>query len=792
MTTARDSGLDLARLENVRERADGSKEAACPACRAAGSDKSGDHLLIKPDGRFGCALHPDDHGHRKQIFDLAGRHDSTGRRNGHEQKRLVAAYDYRNATGDLLFQVCRFYPKDFRQRKPDPSALDGWIWNTKGVKKVLFRLPEILRAVQDGKFIIVCEGEQDALALVDHGLAATCNPGGAGKWLDSFSETLRDADVVIIPDRDAPGRAHAQLVAGKLLGVAKSVRVLELPDTNGKPVKDAANFFAAGGDTDQIGELVDAAPTWTPTATPDKAQADTANTFDKITADVRGDIIGILADKNANLTAQRREICERVLSALNRVGKFYFHGELRDFDSTLFFNRFTKRLERIRGDAFTAWLSDWLKINSVDALFRYIAAAVETEALGGQTTTGILPECFWASRPGAIYISSGDGQAIRITPGNVETVDNGADGVLFAAGRTCQPWKITAPRDIFQSCAIFRDAHTTAGHAPDVLRAWVYSLPTNPRCKPPLLFVGEVGAGKTAMAKAIAGFFGLVPSISKVEEITESNFWPCVNDGGIYCLDNADTKTTWLADTIAAAATDGSSKRRKLYCDSETVILRPRAWLILTSSNPSFAADPGFSDRVLVVRMARRDDCDTGDAALADEIAANRDAGLSHLARTLATALADTAPTPPRLNARHPDFAAFAVKLGRALAREPEMVAALKAAESDKSVFCLENDFIGAALLGYLQTAGQFTGTAKELCERLIEADADLDGKLSPKRLGKRLVAIMPHLRHVLQTARDETDRKGFKVFTFKSDGQSQTADFADFQSAFSDKPPRE
>ena len=62
-------------------------------------------------------------------------------------------------------------------------------------------------------------------------------------------------------------------MAGKLHGVAKSVRVIELPNVNGKAVKDAFDFFAAGGDTAQIGELVDATPEWTPASVPDVSAA---------------------------------------------------------------------------------------------------------------------------------------------------------------------------------------------------------------------------------------------------------------------------------------------------------------------------------------------------------------------------------------------------------------------------------------------------------------------------------------------------------------------------------------
>jgi hypothetical protein len=292
-----------------------------------------------------------------------------------------------------------------------------------------------------------------------------------------------------------------------------------------------------------------------------------------------------------------------------------------------------------------------------------------------------------------------------------------------------------------------------------------------------LLLVGEVGAGKTALAKSISQFYGFAPSISKVEEMTESNFWPCVNDGGIYCLDNADSRTTWLADTVAAAATDGSSRRRKLYCDSETVILKPRAWLILTSSNPTFGGDSGLADRLLVCRMERRDS-ESSDSALADEIAANRDAGLSHLAETLHKALADTAPTPGGLNQRHPDFAALAVRIGRAIGREAESIHALKNAEMDKSLFCLENDAIATALLSYLANAGQFTGTAAELVPKLQEVDGDLVDKLSAKRLGKRLTALWPHLKKQLATAKRETGRGRIITYTLKIRPSGECGEF--------------
>jgi hypothetical protein len=64
--------LDVAKLEKVRELAGGIVQARCPACAEGGNDRSGEHLRIYADGRFGCCVHPKDGDHRKRIWVLAG------------------------------------------------------------------------------------------------------------------------------------------------------------------------------------------------------------------------------------------------------------------------------------------------------------------------------------------------------------------------------------------------------------------------------------------------------------------------------------------------------------------------------------------------------------------------------------------------------------------------------------------------------------------------------------------------------------------------------------------------
>lgn len=154
----------------------------------------------------------------------------------------VAIYDYRDENGELLFQVCRTADKQFRQRRPDATTKSGWAWNLQGVRRVLYRLPKVIQAVREGREVYLCEGEKDVHTLERHGLVATCNPGGAGKWLPDYTEALKGAAVVnIVADCDDPGRAHARRLADELVDHVGAVYILEP-----KSGKDVTDHVAAG------------------------------------------------------------------------------------------------------------------------------------------------------------------------------------------------------------------------------------------------------------------------------------------------------------------------------------------------------------------------------------------------------------------------------------------------------------------------------------------------------------------------------------------------------------------
>ena len=148
---------------------------------------------------------------------------------------IIATYDYTGEGGELLYQVVRFEPKDFRPRYPD--GYGSWVWK-KHPLQVLYHLPEVLEA----PILFVVEGERDVETLRSYGFVATTAPGGAkAPWLGSYTEALRGREVILIPDRDPAGYARVKQIARALLGNVSRLVYLELEDG-----KDVTEWFQRG------------------------------------------------------------------------------------------------------------------------------------------------------------------------------------------------------------------------------------------------------------------------------------------------------------------------------------------------------------------------------------------------------------------------------------------------------------------------------------------------------------------------------------------------------------------
>lgn len=164
------------------------------------------------------------------------------------KREIVARYPYSDELGEVLYEVVRYHPKDFRQRRPDGGG--GWSWKLGDTRRVLYRLPWVLEAVANHKLIWVVEGEKDADRLQEilpDGEVATTNAGGAQKWRPEYTEALRGAGVMIWGDRDVVGAKHVAAVAAALAAVAATVVCVTSPR-----FKDAAEHLGAGLGLDDL------------------------------------------------------------------------------------------------------------------------------------------------------------------------------------------------------------------------------------------------------------------------------------------------------------------------------------------------------------------------------------------------------------------------------------------------------------------------------------------------------------------------------------------------------------
>jgi len=225
-------------------------------------DGRGEALLLLC--RAGCRAEEIARAAGLEMKDLFLRHAHGWDAPPRARAKLVRCYDYVSETGELLWQKLRYEPKEFRQRRPDGQG--GWIWDLEGVRRVLYRLPELLASAGP---VLLCEGEKDADAGIEAGFAATTATEGAGSGWDSpaYPSLLAGRDCVIVPDEDKAGLLHAQRVAGALMlyGRPRSVRILRLPFAPGSGGKDLSDWLAKAGrkaGRAKLAALVEALPAW--------------------------------------------------------------------------------------------------------------------------------------------------------------------------------------------------------------------------------------------------------------------------------------------------------------------------------------------------------------------------------------------------------------------------------------------------------------------------------------------------------------------------------------------------
>lgn len=174
------------------------------------------------------------------------------------------AYPYRDEQGAILFSKIRIEPgaagksKNFYYERQENGQI---VRNIDNCRKILYRLPEVLDGISKQQNVYLVEGEKDADNLMKFGLISTTAPVTI-KWHEEFTQTLKNADVVILYDNDKAGLKRKELIATSLYGKTKSLKVVDLPgieysDAHGKDITD---WLDMGNTIDQLLELANRTP----------------------------------------------------------------------------------------------------------------------------------------------------------------------------------------------------------------------------------------------------------------------------------------------------------------------------------------------------------------------------------------------------------------------------------------------------------------------------------------------------------------------------------------------------
>ncbi|WP_405591287.1 hypothetical protein [Streptomyces sp. NBC_01092] len=168
------------------------------------------------------------------------------------------AFVYTDEAGETLYAAVRTQladgTKKFTQKGP------GGVPSIEGIRRVLWKLPDVIEAVKAGRTVHLAEGEKAAGALIASGETATCNSGGSGGWRDELADSLKGAaEVIVWQDRDDKGAQWTAAVTKSLEARGIPRTVVQSRTTN--PRDDAWDHLAAGYAVAQAKAVKAAEPT---------------------------------------------------------------------------------------------------------------------------------------------------------------------------------------------------------------------------------------------------------------------------------------------------------------------------------------------------------------------------------------------------------------------------------------------------------------------------------------------------------------------------------------------------
>lgn len=627
-----------------------------------------------------------------------------GSNNGHDNFR--ATHDYKDASGQYLYTKVR-YPKGH-----DPKCLlarrngKSWQWGTAKAARVLYRLPDVLAAIAEGKTIAVAEGESDVDALWAAGVPATCSRDGAAmagqksKWLKADSERLRKAkEVVVLGDHDDAGYAHQQVTAKLTAAVGPRVRVLRLADhwPNCPQGGDVRDWLEAGHTREELLALMEKAPEYQQQQA-DTEQADTEQADSKATK--RGN--PTQAKVLLQIAAEAELFC-------TPDGVGYADLQINDHRETW----------PIRSRTFRRWLAR--------RYYERTGGAPSSEAR--QSALGIIEA--QAQHDGskrAVFVrvaSLGGKLYLDLADDEWRAVEIGEDGwrvvssppVRFRRSAGMQPLPLPTKGGSANNLRLLLNLQSDNDFV--LVVAWLLTTLRDNGPYPIIVLVGEQGSAKSTFSAILRKLIDPNTAPLRTLPRDERDLFIAATNALVIAYDNVSGLPAWLSDALCRLSTGGGFGTRELHTDQDEVlfnVVRP----VILNGIEDIVKRPDLADRAIMLTLEpisdeqRRTETEVWaefEAVHPAVLGALLD-GVAHGLRTLDTVKLKKKP-------RMADFAIWSTACEDAMHLPCSFEEAYDANRAQATETVIENDPVAVALRTLMRNKAEWKGTASDLLQEL-------------------------------------------------------------------------
>lgn len=181
------------------------------------------------------------------------------------EDKKTTTYHYYDENGNILYSKIRVEENGSKTFRFERTENGKTVNNLGDCRKILYHLHPVLHAIKNNLPIFLVEGEKDAETLLNQGVVAATTHITLF-WDESFTELLKNSDVIILYDYDKTGLQRRDMLCAQLHGRVKRLRIIDLPglEYREKHGLDITDWLEMGHAIPELKSLVAATQDYVP------------------------------------------------------------------------------------------------------------------------------------------------------------------------------------------------------------------------------------------------------------------------------------------------------------------------------------------------------------------------------------------------------------------------------------------------------------------------------------------------------------------------------------------------